>query len=121
MKPDTRLAYDRTRLAYERTMMAWIRTGASMITFGFTVYKFFEIEYSGVPRPGRLVGPRGFAIILVCMGLVSLFMGAVEYRSSMRSLMAECQELRPSRAAPTLAWLLSLVGGLALFAVILRK
>ena len=38
----TKLAYDRTRLAYERTLMAWVRTGTSLITFGFTIYKFFE-------------------------------------------------------------------------------
>jgi len=25
-------------------MMAWIRTGTSLITFGFSVYKFFEFE-----------------------------------------------------------------------------
>ena len=43
----TRLAYDRTRLAFERTMLAWVRTAASLITFGFTVYKFFEFEYKG--------------------------------------------------------------------------
>ena len=40
----TKLAFDRTRAAYERTMMAWIRTATSLITFGFTIYKFFQIE-----------------------------------------------------------------------------
>ena len=40
----TTLALERTRIAYERTMMAWIRTATSLITFGFSVYKFFEIE-----------------------------------------------------------------------------
>ncbi len=40
----TTLAVDRTRLAYERTLMAWIRTATSLITFGFTIYKFFQIE-----------------------------------------------------------------------------
>ena len=38
------LAADRTRLAYERTMMAWTRTATSLSTFGFTIYKFFQIE-----------------------------------------------------------------------------
>ena len=33
---------DRTRLAYERTMMAWVRMGTSLISFGFTIYKFFQ-------------------------------------------------------------------------------
>ena len=40
----TRLAVNRTRLAYERTLMAWVRTAASMISFGFTIYKFFQLE-----------------------------------------------------------------------------
>ena len=39
----TKLAFERTWAAYERTMLAWIRTAASLITFGFSVYKFFEI------------------------------------------------------------------------------
>ena len=40
----TELAFDRTRAAYERTMMAWIRPATWLITFGFTIYKFFQIE-----------------------------------------------------------------------------
>jgi putative membrane protein len=47
----TRLAVDRTRLAYERTLMAWIRTAISLITFGFTIYKFFQIEGAA---PGKI-------------------------------------------------------------------
>ena len=51
----TRLAVDCTRLAYERTMMAWVRTGTSMISFGFTIYKFFQDQNDraqpAVPAP----------------------------------------------------------------------
>jgi uncharacterized membrane protein YidH (DUF202 family) len=57
------LALDRTHMAYERTLMAWIRTAASLISFGFTVYKFFE--YLGESTPGgqseRFFGVREFA------------------------------------------------------------
>ena len=45
----TRLAVDRTRLAYERTLMAWVRTATSLISFGFTIYKFFQLELKGQP------------------------------------------------------------------------
>ena len=38
----TKLAVERTRLAHERTLMAWVRTATSLISFGFTVYKFFD-------------------------------------------------------------------------------
>jgi uncharacterized membrane protein YidH (DUF202 family) len=56
----TFLAYVRTRHALERTMMAWVRTAASLITFGFSVYKFFQFELNRTQQdspssaPGRL-------------------------------------------------------------------
>ena len=62
----TRLAYERTRLASERNMMAWIRTATSLISFGFTVYKFFQFE-AGKSMPaatGFVISPRVFALII---------------------------------------------------------
>ena len=51
----TALALDRTRLAHERTLMAWARTATSLISFGFTIYKFFQ----GLERHGeRIATPR---------------------------------------------------------------
>ena len=38
----TNLSFERTALSYERTLMSWIRTATSLISFGFTIYKFFE-------------------------------------------------------------------------------
>src|SRR4030095_3428050 len=38
----TDLSFQRTALSYERTLMSWVRTAVSMISFGFTIYKFFE-------------------------------------------------------------------------------
>ena len=49
----TTLAVDRTRLAHDRTLLAWVRTGTSLIAFGFTIYKFFELESA---RPWSIVG-----------------------------------------------------------------
>jgi hypothetical protein len=37
------LSMERTRLAYERTMMAGIRIGVSLISFGFSIFNFFQI------------------------------------------------------------------------------
>jgi len=54
----TRLAYDRTRLAYENTMMAWVRTATSLITFGFSVYKFFQFDIKRGQEFSGMVGPR---------------------------------------------------------------
>src|SRR5262245_55613103 len=82
----TWLAFDRTRVAYERTMMAWIRTATSLITFGFTVYKFFQLEVPSNRAENFLLGPREFALVLVSIGLLSLLLATVEYRQNLRTL-----------------------------------
>src|SRR5271163_4192515 len=81
----TRLAIERTRVAYERTAMAWVRTGTSMITFGFGVYKLFQIERPPSARE-YLIGPQEFGLVLVSIGLAALTLSTLEYRQNMRSL-----------------------------------
>ena len=68
----THLATLRTSAAYERTMMAWIRTATSLITFGFAVYKFFDVQRDPGRANNDLIGPREFGMILVSIGLLSL-------------------------------------------------
>ena len=69
---NTELAVERTRLSYERTLMSWVRTATSLITFGFTIYKFFQIERDrGSSRGDRLVGPTEFALLMILIGLVA--------------------------------------------------
>ena len=118
----TQLAVDRTRLAYERTLMAWIRTATSLITFGFTIYKFFQIELSrGVsPRGDRLIGPTAFALLMIVIGLVSLLLATLEHRRDLKALNAEYPGGRRSLAR-VLAALVSLLGLLALFLVLFRQ
>jgi hypothetical protein len=48
----------------------------SLITFGFSVYKFFQLEAPGRQRQNRLIGPREFAFMLVSIGLISLLLVA---------------------------------------------
>jgi len=118
----TRLAVDRTRLAYERTLMAWIRTATSLITFGFTIYKFFQIELSrgSSPRGDRLIGPTAFALLMIVIGLVSLLLATLEHRRDLKALNAEYPGGRRSLAR-ILAALVSLLGLLALFLVLFRQ
>jgi putative membrane protein len=116
----TQLAYDRTRLAYENTMMSWVRTATSLITFGFSVYKFFQIEKGGGEPVNRLLGPREFALLMISVGLVSLLLGTVQHVLSMRQLRAHYPALPRSLAAP-LGGLISLLGVVALIAVIFRQ
>lgn len=116
----TKLAYDRTRLAYENTMMAWVRTATALITFGFSVYKFFQIERGGGERVDRLVGPREFALLLITVGLVSLLLATGKHVLSLRQLRAHDPALPRSLAAPFAA-LIALLGVIALLAVIFRQ
>ena len=71
----TGLAVTRSYLALERTLMAWTRTSASLISFGFTIYKFFE---GRPPRPGtHLLGYRTFSEILIVTGMVALILATL--------------------------------------------
>jgi putative membrane protein len=117
----TRLAADRTWLAHERTLMAWVRTATSLITFGFTIYKFFQLE-SGRSLPeatGGVLSPRAFAMIMIGTGLVALFLSTIEHRQSMRLLRAEFGTARQS-VAGVVAAVVSVMGLLAFFAAMLR-
>ena len=114
----TKLAIERTRVAYDRTMMAWIRTATSLITFGFTIYKYFQIQRVA-PLSERLIGPREFSLILISLGLCSLAFAVWQNRQSVLRLRALYSET-PGSLAGLLASLIALLGILALIAVILR-
>jgi putative membrane protein len=113
---NTALAVERTRVAYERTMMAWIRTGTSLITFGFSVYKFFEFEMKkDLPAVPMLVGPRGFGLILIGIGLFSLLLGTLDHARDLRAL----RQLYPGMSIRSRAGLIALaMGGLGLLAML---
>ena len=115
----TRLAVDRTRLAYERTMMAWIRTAASLISFGFTIYKFFQLELKNPAAADRLIGSRGFALIMIGTGLVALVLAGIQHRHGLR-LMQDTYGPQPPSVAGRVAALVAILGILALIGVIVR-
>jgi putative membrane protein len=121
VNPSTDLAVDRTRLAYDRTLLAWVRTATSLITFGFTIYKFFQLELARVaPRPERLFGPRQFALLMILIGLVSLLMAALEHWRDLKALRAQ-YPMRNRPMATVLAALVAVLGLLALAGVLFRQ
>ena len=88
----TRLAVERTRLAYERTLMAWVRTATSLISFGFTLFKFFQYLHqagTAAERPPELLGARQFAMLMIATGLLALVIATVQHVRSTRALRAE--------------------------------
>jgi putative membrane protein len=120
----TRLALERTRGAYERTMMAWLRTGTSLITFGFSVYKFFQLENAGTDFKTPLVettriGPREFGLLLIGIGLLTLLLGMIEHKRDLTSLRKIYPDM-PTSSTSYIAILTSILGILALVAVIYR-
>ncbi len=122
--PDaTRLAVDRTRLAADRTLLAWVRTATSLISFGFTVYKFFQyLRESSPSHPGGLFGPREFALVAISLGIIALLLATVEHRRSMEGLRGQYGISNvPYSLATVLAALISCFGVLGLVAVIFHQ
>jgi putative membrane protein len=114
----TKLAVDRTRLAYERTMMAWVRTSTSLISFGFTIYKFFQyrVDQGAVP-PDRLLGPGAFGGIMIATGLGALVLASLDHRRSLNAL-RESYGPMPHSVAATIGVVMASLGLLALLAVV---
>jgi putative membrane protein len=121
----TTLALDRTRLAHERTLMAWVRTATSLISFGFTIYKFFQGLHDSqqVQGPHRLVGPRGFALVMIGLGVGSLVLATIQHRAEMKALNEQYTRYGPPPRSTSMvvASVVAVLGILALILVILRQ
>jgi putative membrane protein len=113
------LAVDRTRLAQERTLLAWVRTATGLITFGFSIYKFFQFQHetAGVVTHHRFIGPREFAIGAIALGLVALFLATWEHTVSTRALRAQDPRI-PRSLAGLFGVLISVFGLVGLFEAI---
>ena len=96
---------------------------ASLISFGFTIYKFFQLEISKlVPdRPEPLIGPREFAMILIATGIGSLILAFVEHRRSDRQLRETFGDIVPRSVAGIVASIVGGLGALAIIVVIFRQ
>jgi putative membrane protein len=121
--PDaTHLAVERTRLAHERTLMAWVRTSTSLISFGFTIYKFFQYlrESEHVSPTASVLNPRRFGMAMIVLGLFMLVIATIQHRSNMKVL-----EIRygkgPRSLATTVALLVGAIGILSFAGALLRQ
>lgn len=118
----TQLALERTYLAHERNLLAWVRTAVSLISFGFTLYKFFEYLQEKEPtrQAGRLLGPREYGLLMIGIGVLSLGMATFTHRRDLRRLRAQNIDAPLSQAA-ILAAFISGLGLLAFLAAMFRQ
>ena len=107
---NTDLAFERTALAHERTLMAWVRTATSMISFGFTIYKFFQ-ELKGEDQ--RILTPRIVGMTMILFGLLSLLLAQLQHNMAIRKLRHDYPAVQ--RSISSILSFLILVFGLALF------
>jgi len=110
---NTDLAFERTVLAYERTLMAWVRTAISMMSFGFTIYKFFD-ELNKVPNaPPRILTPRLVGMIMIGFGLICLLLAQIQHSRAIKNLKADYPKVQ--RSISSVISILVLLFGFFLF------
>jgi putative membrane protein len=115
----TKLALTRTIVALDRTLLAWVRTATSLISFGFTIYKFFQaLRESQGTIERHMLGPRGVGLVMIGLGVGSLLLATIEYRNQMRELRADYPQYAPFRGSPALA-VASVIAGLGVLGFVL--
>jgi putative membrane protein len=116
---NTTLAVDRTRLAHERTLMAWVRTATSLISFGFTIYKFFQFLRDGQPAPREgTLGLHAFAVLMIVIGIAALLLASIDHLRHRRALQAAHGSM-PYSLSAVVAILVGVLGVLGLLSVVM--
>lgn len=117
---NTKLSVERTMLAQERTLMAWVRTGTSLISFGFTIYKFFQLEAGDRFRNAQVIGPRAFASLMIIMGVVALAFATLQHRQDIKRMRLDHPWMKERSLAGRIAAMISVLGIVAIVSVILN-
>jgi putative membrane protein len=116
----TDLALERTSLAYERTLMAWIRTAVSMISFGFTIYKFFQEMNKVENEPPRLLSPRVVGMMMIGFGFLGLLFAEIQHLQAIKRLKQYHPDM-PKSLSSVLAILILIFGLLLFLAALFRQ
>lgn len=112
--PDSNdLSFERTMLSHERTLMSWVRTSVSLISFGFTMYKFFDELKSTANEGNDLFTPRIAGMIMIGFGQVALILALIQHRIAVKRIRSFHPGLQ--RSLSSVIAFLVLVFGLILF------
>ena len=117
---NTDLAFERTILAHERTLMAWVRTAVSMISFGFTIYKFFQELNKNEEQTGRMFSARTFGMIMISFGLLSLLLAQIQHNRAMKKIKAD-YPATPWSVSSVLSYLVIVFGIFLFFISLFRQ
>jgi putative membrane protein len=108
----TDLAVERSRMAAERTLMAWIRTSLSMISFGFTIFKFFQymLESKTTSSSWQPTGALHMGSTLVIVGTLLLIPAGFQHWMFLRLLKKQAKTRFPISLAQVTAGFIALLG-----------
>jgi putative membrane protein len=101
--------------------LAWVRTATALITFGFAIQQFFRIARFGTPENKGIIGPDGFGLTMIIIGVLALLLATLDHRWRMLAVQARFPAKEPYRSgASLLAVLVALLGLLGLTSMVLR-
>jgi putative membrane protein len=99
-----------------------VRTATSLITFGFAIQQFFRMARAGAPERSGIIGPHGFGLTMIIIGLVALLLATLNHRRHMLNLQARFPtKERYWSGATILAALVALLGLLGLVSMLLHE
>jgi putative membrane protein len=91
----TGMSFQRTRLSADGTLMSVIRTSLSLISFGFTIFQFFQrMLKDGTLEAGASHAARNFGRTLVWLGVGMLVIGIVYHVQFMAELRNERRRMK---------------------------
>jgi putative membrane protein len=119
----TDMAVYRTIAAYDRTLMAWVRTSVSLISFGFTIYKFFQaIVEKGTQPTFGLLGPRELGIIMLATGFAFMLLATIQNHIELKKLKEMYPDVKfTANISKILAFMITLLAFFLLILAIFRQ
>ncbi|HEY7236958.1 MAG TPA: DUF202 domain-containing protein [Gemmatimonadaceae bacterium] len=88
----TGMSFQRTRMSADRTLMSAIRTSLALISFGFTIYQFFQ----HLRDENAIVGAhaaRSFGAALIYLGVGMILAGIAFHAQFMLALRQQREEM----------------------------